>query len=212
MTVIDEDEPPAAPEAPTFLGETRDSLTMRWAEPDNTGPPITDYDVQYREGDSGVFIDAQHEGTALTATLTGLKEGTIYEVQVRASNEEGMSDWSEPGEGRTIVPLRVQMTTDLPPPVEGPFTVRFSFSETVRGFTLGNIETQQEPACTNSANNPVACNPTIAALQTTDDRIFTTTVTPENRRGGTQLHAHNHGACEHSDIGRGQQVERGRDS
>ena len=56
--------------------------------------------------------------------------------------------------------------------------MRFSFSEEVRGFTSGDIETQQDPACTDSANNPISCNPTIAALQTTDDRIFTTTVTP----------------------------------
>ena len=34
-------------------------------------------------------------------TLSGLKEGTVYEVQVRAVNEEGIGDWSEPGEGTT---------------------------------------------------------------------------------------------------------------
>ena len=33
--------------------------------------------------------------------LSGLKEGTAYQVQVRAVNEEGISEWSEPGEGRT---------------------------------------------------------------------------------------------------------------
>ena len=33
--------------------------------------------------------------------LSGLEEGTVYEVQVRAVNQEGMSEWSEPGEGRT---------------------------------------------------------------------------------------------------------------
>ena len=41
------------------------------------------------------------QGTGLTVRLSGLKEGTVYEVQVRAVNEEGMSEWSEPGEGRT---------------------------------------------------------------------------------------------------------------
>ena len=178
VRVSNEREPPGVPEAPTFSGETEDSLRVSWGEPDNSGPPITDYDVQYREGDSGVFTDAQHEGPALTAMLTGLKEGTVYQVQVRASNEEGRSNWSEPGEGRTIVPLRVQMTTDPPTPVEGPFTFRFSFSEAVRGFTSNDIATQQEPPCTDSANNPVSCDPTITALQTTDDRIFTTTVAP----------------------------------
>ncbi len=178
VRVSNEREPPGVPEAPTFSGETEDSLRVSWREPDNSGPPITDYDVQYRDGDSGVFTDAQHESPALTAMLTGLKEGTVYQVQVRASNEEGRSNWSEPGEGRTIVPLRVQMTTDPPTPVEGPFTFRFSFSEAVRGFTSDDIATQQEPPCTDSANNPVSCDPTITALQTTDDRIFTTTVAP----------------------------------
>ena len=178
VRVTDEREPPAVPEAPTFSGETADSLQVSWSEPDNTGPPITDYDVQYLEKGTGRFIDAQHAGPGLALTLADLKVGTVYEAQVRATNDEGMSEWSESGEGRTVTPLIVQMTTGLPPPVEGPFTVRFSFSETVRGFTLSDIETQQEPACTDNANNPVSCNPGFAALQTTDDRIFTTTVTP----------------------------------
>ena len=182
VRVTDEREPPGVPDAPTFSGETADSLRVSWREPDNTGPPITDYDVQYREGGSGGFTDAQHEGLGLALTLSDLKAGTVYQVQVRATNEEGTGDWSEPGEGRTIAPLRVQMTPSPPPPVEGAFSLRFSFSEEVRGFTSGDIETQQEPACTDSANNPISCNPTIAALQTTDNRIFTTTVTPRTER------------------------------
>ena len=182
VRVTDEREPPGVPDAPTFSGETADSLRVSWREPDNTGPPITDYDVQYREGGSGGFTDAQHEGPGLALTLSDLKAGTVYQVQVQATNEEGTGDWSEPGEGMTVTPLTVQMTTDLPPPVEASFTMRFSFSEEVRGFTSGDIETQQEPACTDSANNPISCNPTIAALRTTDDRIFTTTVTPRTER------------------------------
>ena len=187
VRVTDEQEPPGVPEAPTFSGETADSLQVSWSEPDNTGPPITDYDVQYLEKGTGRFIDAQHAGPGLALTLADLKVGTLYEARVRATNDEGMSEWSESGEGRTVTPLIVQMTTGLPPPVEGPFTVRFSFSETVRGFTRSDIETQQEPACTDNANNPVSCNPGFAALQTTDDRIFTTTVTP-----GTDGVAHNY--------------------
>ena len=60
-----------------------------------------DYDVRYREGGEEGYSDGGQEGTGLTATLSGLKEETVYEVQVRAVNEEGMSEWSEPGEGRT---------------------------------------------------------------------------------------------------------------
>ena len=67
--------------------------------------------MQYREGGSGGFTDAQHEGPGLALTLSDLKAGTVYQVQVQATNEEGTGDWSEPGEGRTIAPLTVQMTT-----------------------------------------------------------------------------------------------------
>ena len=78
------------------------SLTVEWREPENTGSAITDYDVRYREvGSGGDFIDAQHEGTARIATLTGLRPGTAYEVQVRASNATGTGAWSQLGVVRT---------------------------------------------------------------------------------------------------------------
>ena len=78
------------------------SLTVEWKEPENTGSAITDYDVRYREvGSGGDFIDARHEGTARTATLTGLSPGTAYEVQVRATNATGTGPWSQLGEVRT---------------------------------------------------------------------------------------------------------------
>ena len=134
LRVTDEREPPGIPEAPTFSGETAESMTVNWSEPDNTGPAISDYDVQYREKGTGRFTDGGHEGPGLSLRLDDLEPGTVYEVQVRATNDEGTSNWSESGEGMTITPLTVQMTPDLPPPVEGPFTVRFNFSEMVRGF------------------------------------------------------------------------------
>ena len=92
---------PGKPQAPTVSAATTYSLTVEWTEPENTGTAITDYDVQYREVGSGSFTDAQHEGTALRATLTGLSPDTVYEVQVRASNATGTGAWSESGEGRT---------------------------------------------------------------------------------------------------------------
>ena len=188
VRVTNEREPPGIPKAPTFSGETADSLTVSWTEPDNTGPAISDYDVQYREEGTGSFIDGGHEGSARTATLTGLQEGTAYEVQVRATNGEGTGDWSASSEGRTIVPLTVQMTTGLPPPVEGAFSLRLSFSEPVRGFSRNDIETGQDPpACTDEQNVPVFCEPGMGPLETIDDRIFTATVTP-----GTDRVAHNY--------------------
>ena len=178
ISVTDEREPPDVPEVPTFSGETADSLTVRWSEPDNTGPAITDYDVQYREKGTGRFIDGDQQGPGLTLTLEDLEPGTVYEVQVRAKNDEGTSDWSDPGEGMTVTPLTVGMASGADPPVSGPFTVRFSFSEPVTGFSMSDIETGQDPACRDDQNNTVFCDAGIGGLETTDDRVFTATVTP----------------------------------
>ena len=90
-----------APGAPVATAEGSDSLKVSWREPENRGPEIVDYEVRYREGGEEGYSDGGHEGTSLEVRLSGLKEGTVYEVQVRAVNEEGMSEWSEPGEGRT---------------------------------------------------------------------------------------------------------------
>ncbi len=182
ISVTDEREPPDVPEAPTFSGETAESLQVSWSEPDNTGPDITDYDVQYREKGTGRFTGALHEGPGLTLTLSDLKPGTVYEVQVRATNDEGTSDWSAPGEGMTITPLTVGMTSGTDPPVSGAFRVRLSFSEPVTGFSTSDIDTEQDPECVDDQNNTVFCDPGIGALQTIDDRVFTTTVTPRTDR------------------------------
>ena len=101
VRVSDEEEPPGAPGAPVVTAEGSDSLQVSWREPENRGPEIVDYEVRYREGGEAGYSDGGHEGRGLEVRLSGLKEGTVYEVQVRAVNEEGMSEWSEPGEGRT---------------------------------------------------------------------------------------------------------------
>ena len=95
--------PPGTPDAPTVTAASATSLTVTWAEPPKAKPPITDYDVQYRIGSSGGFTDWPHAGTALTATIPSLTEGTAYEVQVLARNPEGTSGWSPSGSG-TLAP------------------------------------------------------------------------------------------------------------
>ena len=96
--------PPGTPTAPTVTAASATSLTVIWAEPPNAKPPITDYDVQYRVGSSGNFTDWPHAGTALTATILSLTEGTTYQVQVLARNPEGASGWSTSGSGTPAPP------------------------------------------------------------------------------------------------------------
>ena len=94
VTVTDVTEAPGKP-TPLVTGTTTTSVTVSWNAPTNTGPAITDYDVQYRAGTSGVFTSHAHTGTGTTATITGLTSGTNYQIQVRATNAEDTGAWSD---------------------------------------------------------------------------------------------------------------------
>ncbi len=104
IVVTDELEPPAAPAAPqvTTTTSAATSMSLSWSAPDNTGPAINDYDVQYREKDASpeaTWSSLTHIGTTTTASITGLTDATTYEVQVRAKNPEGTGAWSASGTG-----------------------------------------------------------------------------------------------------------------
>ena len=107
VTVEDVDEPPAAPGAPTVsatAGSTT-SLDVSWTAPGNAGKPaITSYDLRYRVGSSGSWTDGPQDETGATAAISALTAGTEYQVQVRASNDEGDGAWSPSGTGSTNVP------------------------------------------------------------------------------------------------------------
>ena len=104
IDVINVAEKPATPDAPTVSAPdgTNTSLLATWTTPErNGGPPITDYDVEYRQGTSGDWSDWGHDGTGTTTMITGLAPHTDYQVRVQASNGELHSDWSPPGSGQT---------------------------------------------------------------------------------------------------------------
>ena len=131
ITVTDEAEPPGTPDAPTVTGTSPTSLAVAWTAPVNSGPPISDYDVQYRVADSGVaFTDAGYDGIATATTLTGLQPDTAYEVYVRAHNDEGVSPWSNRGTGRTDKrPLVAPVLEDQTATAGTPFSYQFAAAE-----------------------------------------------------------------------------------
>ena len=108
ITVTDKNEPPAAPGAPTVSstsGSTT-SLDVSWTAPANEGKPaITSYDLRYRVGSSGSWTDGPQDLTGTSSVISGLTEATEYQVQVRATNDEGDSGWSAAGTGSTNVPV-----------------------------------------------------------------------------------------------------------
>ena len=111
INLTDQQEKPGIPDAPGVSAASSTSLTATWDEPANTGPDVNDYDVQYREGDSGGFSSWTHNGADRTATITDRTPGTSYQVQVLARSPEGTSDWSESGTGSTS-PNQLPIFTD----------------------------------------------------------------------------------------------------
>ena len=102
ITDVDGEAPaqPAAPSVSATAGSTT-SLDVTWTTPATTGPPIDDYDLRYREGSSGGWTNGPQNVTGTSDAIGSLDAGTAYQVQVRATNDEGDSNWSPAGSGQT---------------------------------------------------------------------------------------------------------------
>ena len=94
-------EAPGVPAAPVVSSASVTSVTVAWTAPTNAGPAITDYDYRHQvKLPQGSWTEVTTTTiTALSATITQLTEDTEYDVQVRATNDEGTSGWSDPGTG-----------------------------------------------------------------------------------------------------------------
>ena len=158
--VIVEDvlEPPGKPDPPTVSDETENSLTVTWTEPANTGPDIANYHVQYRI--SGTFTDWPDTGPSRTRTITGLRSGRTYQIQVQAENDEGKGAWSNSVNGTTLTAPTVSSVAFTSTPASGQnntyklndimdVTVTFNEAVTVTGtpqidLTIGSTVRQAD--------------------------------------------------------------------
>ena len=95
---------PDAPSRPTVT-EGDEQLAVSWSAPDANGAAIDDYDVRYKRTSASSWRSHSFSGTGTSTTISSnLDNGLEYEVQVRAHNDEGESDWSASGTGtpRTV--------------------------------------------------------------------------------------------------------------
>ena len=132
ISIGDEDEAPLTPAVPSVssTADTTTSLDVNWSEPNNAGrPAITGYDLRYRQGTSGGWTDGPPDLTTTNATIGSLEEDKPYQVQVRATNNDGDSAWSNEGDGRTNAPANRA-------PAFADDGVTFNFDETVGAETV----------------------------------------------------------------------------
>jgi glucose/arabinose dehydrogenase len=97
--------PPSAPGAPTLVGSTPSSVTIRWtAATDNVG--VAGYDV-YHDGQ----LCAQTNASTLTATCAGLSPNTDYGFYVNARDAAGNVSQPSP-----TLPVTTPPSDDHTPP------------------------------------------------------------------------------------------------
>ena len=82
------DAKPETPGAPTVKPGDR-SITVSWAAPVNTGSDLEGYDVELSPG--GV---QSPDANKTSLTISGLENGKVYTVRVRARNKNYTSEWS----------------------------------------------------------------------------------------------------------------------
>ena len=122
ITVGDVSEQPSRPAAPTVErveddpDESGDESTMMlkvsWVAPETTGPAITNYNVEYREGTSGTFLEDNCRETmgvdncrgivGTETVITDLMPNSSYQVRVRANSDEQNSLPSPTRTGSTM--------------------------------------------------------------------------------------------------------------
>ena len=135
LDVNDVDEPPVAPVAPAVSATpgSTSSLNVNWTAPANAGRPAIDtYDLQYRQGNSGLWTAGPQDVSATNAAITSLASGTTYQVQVRATNDEGDGAWSPAGSGTTLAAIPTMSIAPASATEGSPvrFTVTLSASTT----------------------------------------------------------------------------------
>ena len=97
VNLDDRAESPPQPDPPTVSATPGSftSLDVSWTAPDSPGrPPITHYNLRYRENSVETWTNGPRNVTGTAAQITGLTPNTLYRVQVQAVNDEGSSAWS----------------------------------------------------------------------------------------------------------------------
>ena len=111
-------EPIVLPSEPIVIGTSpfATSIVVNYQHPTEDKTVVSSYDLRCREGSSGDFIYEPENVIGTRAVIYDLKPDTEYEIQVRASNSAGDSDWSELvlTKTRTLIPKdRFSLSLDM---------------------------------------------------------------------------------------------------
>ena len=138
---------PSAPSAPSLTAGDG-QLGVSWTAPSDNGAAIDDYDVRYRTGGgSWTELPDDVQSTATTATITGLTNGTTYEVQVRAGNSVGDGEWSASATGTPVAAAAVPSAPSAPSLTAGDGQLGVSWTApSDNGAAIDDYDVRYRPA------------------------------------------------------------------
>ncbi len=181
LTIVDDDGVPAAPAAPVLVPKGA-GLDVSWLPPTDTGGmAITDYDVRHgikpTSGDPATWTELTDtsDSTALSATISGLTNGTTYVVQVRAQNENGNGVWSA---SATATPSTMTLSYTTPPTtltVNTPITALTATTSGISGTIAYTVSPALPPGLSlNATNGTISGTPTTASTSPTSVTVTAT--------------------------------------
>lgn len=121
------------PAQPQDVVATADNskITLWWTTSENA----TGYSVEYRTTPSGIWQNWPHNTTVTHAVITGLTNGTAYDLRVRATSGADVSSWSTVVTGITPVAAN-NLGGGLPTELNTTFVNR-SNTNTVYAYVIG---------------------------------------------------------------------------
>ena len=124
--------PVTVPGAPTIDSVTSGdgTLTLSWSAPADTGgAQITSYDVEYKltSAADSAWAAVTRSGTMTTQVISGLTNGSEYDVRVRAVNSAGNSLWATDS-GTPAAPVTVPGAPTIDSVTSGDSTLTVNWS------------------------------------------------------------------------------------
>ena len=155
-------------------------LSLSWHTPSSDGgSEITGYKVRWKASSGSWDTPADVSETTITGTahtITGLTDGTGYDVQVRAINAEGVGEASSQATATPVNPTPLMVTThDVAESHDGntAFTFELRFSENIESLSYTTL---QEHALTVTGGTL----PKVRRLEPGQNVRWEMTVTPDS--------------------------------
>jgi hypothetical protein len=168
---------PDSPAAPSVSAGNA-KVVLFWSQPASNGSAITDYAIQYSSNVGATWTTFPHTpSTSVTATVTGLVNGTAYVFRVAAVNSIGTGVFSAISSTATpsaVVAVPSAPTNVVASPGNGQLTVTWTASSTPAAVASYRVEysTDSGGTWTTGATTAAAVTSTVVAGLTNGDSYW----------------------------------------